>query len=100
MNLFLAFVILLNAAALIATGYLLWNLGAIFDKKLADAIRKQDDRVRKRAGSAANGQQESEAPASSTLDQPQHRQAPRGQRPATGRPYRRERDSSPLETEI
>lgn len=90
MNLFLAFVILLNAAALIATGYLVWNLGIIFDRKLADAIRKQDDRLRKRQG-AVNGQQESAQESASGSGSSEGRseddQAP-AKRRQIGRPYR------------
>jgi len=63
MDIFFAFVALLNAIGMIAMGYLLWNLNETFDRKLTDAIRKQDDRLRKRQGSTVNGQQTGETQA-------------------------------------
>lgn len=94
MSLFFAFVILINAAAMIAVGYLVWNVGEIFDRKLTETIRKQDDRLRKRHQGALNGQQaESQEASAEQASQPGQQQAnqtaiakPRHQ---AGRPYRR-----------
>ena len=88
MSLFFAFVILINAGALIAAGYLLWNLGEIFDGKISEAIRKQDDRLRKRAQGAHNGHQETEAEASQSGQQQANATPAKSKRQA-GRPYRR-----------
>jgi len=92
MQTFLAFIILLNAAAMIVAGYLLWNLDKIFDRKLSEAIRKQDDRLRKRQGSSLNGKSEEsqEAPPSPQSGHEQADQAAGArQRRQTGRPFRR-----------
>ena len=88
MSLFFAFVILINAAALIAAGYLLWNLGTIFDGQITEAIRKQDDRLRKRFQGSANGHQETETEAPQSGQQQANSTPAKAKRQA-GRPYRR-----------
>lgn len=55
MDIFFAFATLTYAASWIAAGYILWNLNKIWEQKMEEAVRKQDDRLRKRFGSAANG---------------------------------------------
>jgi len=90
MNLFLAFVILLNAAALIAAGYLLWRADDYLERYISDAIRKQDDRIRKRQG-AANGVSQETSSDSETAG-PVGGETPDTSRTAKrrqiGRPYR------------
>jgi len=61
MDIFFAFVILLNASLLIAAGYYVWKAPEYLQRFMEEAVRKQDDRLRKRFGVANNGQQTSEA---------------------------------------
>ena len=88
MNLFLAFVILLNAATLIATGYLLWRADTYLEKYISDAIRKQDDRIRKRTGSSSNGEKAEQAEQAGESEETSSNRRHPLQRQA-GRPYRR-----------
>jgi len=57
MDFFFALVSLISAIAWIAAGYILWKAPAIMSRMIEEAIRKQDDRLRKRFG-GANGKQE------------------------------------------
>jgi len=86
MDFFLALVILINASVMIAAGYLLWNLGDIFDVKLTEAIRKQDDRNRKYRTSG-NGVEKT-AETETRAEAPEPIQHPQSSPNRAGRPYR------------
>jgi len=60
MDIFFAFVILLNAVLMIGWGYYLWTAADRIQKLIEEAVRKQDDRLRKRFGSTVNGQKTGE----------------------------------------
>lgn len=88
MEYFQSFVLLLDAIALIAVCYLGYKWSDILDRKLAEAIRKQDDRLRKRFETSNGRETNADPSADAELPSEGVRQG-RGSKNTAGRPYRR-----------
>lgn len=92
MDIFFAFVILLNASLLIAGGYYVWKAPDYLQRFMEEAVRKQDDRLRKRFGVVNDGKQTE--PQEAQEASPQARRG-RLQRPTAGQSVRRRAHTDP-----
>ena len=91
MDLFFAFVTLLNIATMAAVGYYLRKLPEYLDRCMSEEIRKQDDRIRKRTGVVNNGKHAEQETAQEGATQTQGRGL---SRPQAGQSYRRRHTDS------
>ena len=94
MDIFFAFVILLNASLLIAGGYYVWKAPEYLQRFMEEAVRKQDDRLRKRFGVVNNGTQAEQTEQTEAASEANSRRRRSSQRQA-GQSVRRRPHTNP-----